>query len=242
MNEQRGAVPLSVVMPVYNEEGAIALAIDEVQRLVLARVEGAELVVVNDGSKDGTAALIDRAAASDPHVRPIHQANRGHGGALMAGLAAARGEYVLLIDSDRQILLDDFPVAWQHILNGRDGVFGVRSVRHDPALRLRLSAFIRRVTGLLFGAPLVDPNVPYKLFRRSIWVEASPLIPPDTLAPSLFLAIFAAKRGYDIVRVDIVHKERDTGVVSIRRYKLFKFCAKAFGQLLAFRRRMSRVQ
>jgi dolichol-phosphate mannosyltransferase len=240
--EQRGTVPLSVVMPVYNEEGAIALAIDDVQRHVLARVEGAELVVVNDGSKDGTAAIIDEAAARDPRVRPIHQANRGHGGAVMAGLAQARGEYVLLIDSDRQILLDDFRVAWQHILDGREGVFGVRRVRHDPALRLRLSALIRRVTGLLFGVQLIDPNVPYKLLKRSIWLEASPLIPADTLAPSLFLAIFTARRGHDIVRVDIVHKERDTGVVSIRRYKLFKFCAKALGQLLAFRERMSRVQ
>lgn len=240
--DQRDTVRLSVVMPVYNEEGAIALAIDEVQRHVLAHVAGAELVVVNDGSRDGTAAIIDEAAARDPRVRPIHQANRGHGGALMAGLAEARGEYVLLIDSDRQILLDDFHVAWQHVLNGRDGVFGVRRVRHDPALRLRLSAFIRRVTGLLFGVRLIDPNVPYKLFKRSIWLEASPLIPADTLAPSLFLAIFADKRGHDIVRVDIVHKERDTGVVSIRRYKLFKFCATALGQLLAFRTRMSRVQ
>lgn len=235
-------VPLSVVMPVYNEEGAVALAIDDVQCHVLAHVPGAELVVVNDGSKDGTAAIIDRAAAADSRVRPIHQRNRGHGGALMAGLAEARGDYVLLIDSDRQILLDDFAVAWTHIEAGRDGVFGVRRVRHDPALRLRLSAVIRTVAGALFGVRLVDPNVPYKLIRRSIWLEAKPCIPDDTLAPSLFLAVFAARRGYDIVRVDIVHKERDTGEVSIRRMKLFKFCATALGQMLAFRARLFNVR
>ena len=240
--DRDGTVPLSVVMPVYNEEGAITLAIDDVQRHVLAHVPGAELVVVNDGSKDGTAAIIDAIAAQDPRVRPFHQANRGHGGALMAGLAQARGEYVLLIDSDRQILLDDFAPAWQQVVAGRDGVFGVRAVRHDPALRLRLSAFIRGVTGLLFGVRLVDPNVPYKLIRRSIWLEALPYIPEDTLAPSLFLAVFAARRGHDIVRVEIVHKERDTGEVSIRRFKLFKFCAVALGQMLAFRMRLFSVQ
>lgn len=241
MTESRKHVPLSVVMPVYNEEGAIVLAIDDVQQHVLAHVPGAELIVVNDGSKDNTAALIDEAATRDPRVRPLHQANRGHGGALMAGLAQARGEFVLLIDSDRQILLDDFPKAWQQVREGRDGVFGVRRVRHDPALRLRLSAFIRSVTGLLFGVPLVDPNVPYKLLRRSIWLEAQPLVPDDTLAPSLFLTIFTARRGYDIARMDIVHKERDTGVVSIRRFKLFKFCARALRQLLAFRGRLAGV-
>lgn len=235
-----GTVPLTVVMPVYNEQGAIALAIDEVQRQVLDHVAGAELVVVNDGSKDGTAGIIDLAAAADPRVRPIHQANRGHGGALMTGLSQARGTYVLLIDSDRQILLDDFAAHWQQIRAGRHGVFGVRAVRHDPALRLRLSAFIRHVTGLLFGVNLIDPNVPYKLFARRLWLEAQPLIPDGTLAPSLFLAIHAARRGHDIVRVDIVHKERDTGEVSIRRFKLFKFCAKALGQMIAFRARLAR--
>lgn len=233
-------VPLTVVMPVYNEQGAIALAIDDVQRHVLAHVPNGELVVVNDGSKDGTAAIIDQAAAADPRVRPIHQKNRGHGGALMAGLAQARGEAVLLIDSDRQILLDDFASHWQQMQAGRDGVFGVRAVRHDPALRLRLSAFIRTVSGLLFGVRVTDPNVPYKLFKRSLWTEAQPFIPEDTLAPSLFLAIHAARRQRDILRVDIVHKERDTGEVSIRRFKLFKFCAKALGQLLAFRSRLAR--
>lgn len=233
------AVPLSVVMPVYNEEGAIVDAIEDVRRDVLAHVPGAELIVVNDGSRDGTGPLIDRAAAADPRVRPIHQANRGHGGALMTGLAAARGEFVFLIDSDRQIALDRFPDAWRLVQQGRDGVFGVRRRRHDPVLRLRLSKFIRRVIGLMFGVRLADPNVPYKLLRRAIWDDARRHIPDDTLAPSLFLAIYAARRRLAIVDVDIVHKERDTGEVSIRRLKLFKFCARAFRQMLAFRRGLS---
>lgn len=229
-------VPLSVVMPVYNEEGAIALAIDEVRRDVLDRVPGAELVVVNDGSRDGTKAILDQAASRDPRVRAIHQQNRGHGGALMAALAAARGDYVFMIDSDRQIALDTFTAAWQQVQAGRDGVFGIRRRRHDPALRIHLSRFIRNSVGLLFGVRLPDPNVPYKLIRRAIWEAARTCIPDDTLAPSLFLAIYAARRGHDIVNVEIVHKERDTGEVSIKRMKLFKFCARAFSQMLAFRR------
>lgn len=234
-------IPLSVVIPVYNEEGAIVLAIDDVRRHVLSVVPGAELVVVNDGSRDGTGAMLDRAAAGDASIRVIHQANQGHGGALMTGLAAARGEYVFLIDSDRQIALDDFAAAWRHVQQGKDGVFGIRRRRHDPVLRLKLSKFIRSVVGVLFGARLPDPNVPYKLLRRSIWEEARAHIPAGTLAPSLFLAIYASRRGCDIAHVEIVHKERDTGVVSIRRWKLFKFCARAFRQLITFRRSLARV-
>src|SRR5690349_17973819 len=99
-------------MPVYNEEGAIVQAVDEVQRHVLDFVPGSQLIVVDDGSRDRTAELLDQAAAADPRVMVIHQANGGHGNALLTGLKAATGEYLFLIDSDRQIPLDEFPKAW----------------------------------------------------------------------------------------------------------------------------------
>lgn len=230
------AILLTVVMPVYNEEGAVVLAVDDVQRHVLDMVGGAELVVVNDGSRDGTGRLLDDAAAHDHRIRVIHQENRGHGGALMAALDAARGQYVFLIDSDRQIPLDGFAAAWAHITDGRDAVFGVRRRRHDPALRLHLTRVVRAAVSMLFGVRVFDANVPYKLLRRSIWNEARACIPPGTLAPSLFLAVFARARRFDIAEVDVVHKERDTGEVSIRRLKLLKFCARGLRQMLTFRR------
>ena len=233
-------VPLTVIMPVYNEEDAIVLAVDDVQRHVLSLVPGSELVVVNDGSRDRTGALLDEAAAKDQRVRVIHQANSGHGGAVMAGLAAARGECLFLIDSDRQIPLDSFAEAWSAIASGRDAVFGVRRRRHDPRLRLYLTRIIRPAIKMMFGVPLADANVPYKVLRRSIWEQARPAIPDGTLAPSLFLAIIAKLRGHNILELDVVHKERDTGEVSIRRMKLLKFCARGLSQMFELRRRLSR--
>lgn len=229
-------IPLSVVMPVYNEEDAIALAVEDVQRDVLDRVPGADFVIVDDGSRDGTGRLLDTIAGGDPRIRVIHQPNRGHGGALMTGLGVAQGEFVFLIDSDRQIPLDAFEAAWRQIQSGRDAVFGVRRRRHDPAIRLYLSNLIRAVVSVMFGVRICDANAPYKLVRRSIWQAASACIPPGTLAPSLFLAIFAKARGYDVVEVDVVHKERETGEVSIRRMKLLRFCAAGLRQMWAFRR------
>lgn len=232
-------VPLSVVMPVYNEEEAIAAAIDEVQQQVLRLVPGSELLVVDDGSRDRTGPLLDTIAADDARITIIHQANTGHGGALLAGIAAARGEYIFLIDSDRQIPLDDFASAWAAAAGGRDAVFGVRRRRHDPAIRLYLTRVVKGAVRIVFGVSLEDANVPYKLFRRAIWEQARPLIPDGTLAPSLFLAIVARLRGYDILEVDVVHRERNTGEVSIRRLKLLKFCARGLAQLLELRRRLS---
>jgi glycosyltransferase involved in cell wall biosynthesis len=230
---------LAVIMPAYNEEGAIADAVTEVERHVLSRVD-ATLVVVDDGSRDGTGAILDRLAAQDPRVRVIHKQNEGHGAALRTGLQQTRSEFVLLLDSDRQIPLDDFPRWWRELQAGRDAVFGVRRVRHDPRLRLALTRVIRSALRWLFGVELADPNAPCKLFRRALWEQASPLIPSGTLAPSLFLAVFARARGWDVAELDVSHRERATGEVSIRRWKLLRFCATAFQQMLAFRRALRR--
>jgi glycosyltransferase involved in cell wall biosynthesis len=81
--------PLSVVMPAYNEEDAIEQAVQDVQAHVLAVVPAAEFVVIDDGSRDRTPVLLDRSAARDGRVRVIHQANGGHGRALITGLEAA---------------------------------------------------------------------------------------------------------------------------------------------------------
>ena len=229
---------LTVIMPVYNEQDGIAAAVEEVQRQVLDRVAGAELVVVDDGSKDRTAAIVDAIAAEDARVRVIHQANGGHGAALLTGLKASNGEYVFLIDSDRQIPLDDFPAAWNEVIAGRDAVFGVRRRRFDPRLRLYLSSVVRQSVFVLFRVKLYDSNVPYKLFRRAIWNDVRDCVPDGTLAPSMFLAIAAKSRGYNIVEVDVSHKERDTGEVSLRKFKLLRFCARGLPQLLALRRRV----
>ena len=127
------SVPVSVIMPAYNEADGIRTAVAAVQEHVLDRVPGAEVIVVNDGSRDRTGELLNEIAAADPRVRVLHTPNGGHGTALMRGLAEARGDYVFLIDGDNQIPLETFETLWTVAQNGagppRDGVFGVRYVR-----------------------------------------------------------------------------------------------------------------
>jgi glycosyltransferase involved in cell wall biosynthesis len=229
--------PVSVVMPAYNEEGAIEAAVRDVALQILDRMPGAELIVIDDGSRDGTGAILDRLAAEDRRVRVVHQPNGGHGAALRRGMEQAGGDYLLLIDSDRQIPIESFDTLWQ-AAQGRDAAIGVRAQRHDPPFRLWLTRQIRRSLRVLFGVSLRDANVPFKVVRRSAWLAARPYIPEGTLAPSLFLAVFLKAKGMDVVEVDVPHLERQTGVASIRRWKLLKFCGRAFRQLLAFRRRL----
>ncbi|MCC6430734.1 MAG: hypothetical protein IT354_07475, partial [Gemmatimonadaceae bacterium] len=143
-----------------------------------------------------------------------------------------------LIDSDDQIPLDPFAQFWSlahETDRGRDGVFGIRRVRHDAQLRIVLTSVIRAVLMMLFRVRITDSNVPFKLVRRRVWLDAKRFIPDDTLAPSLFLALYMKRAGCDIRFVDVVHRDRVAGEVSIRRWKLVKFCARAFRQLLEFR-------
>jgi glycosyltransferase involved in cell wall biosynthesis len=232
------SVPLSVIMPAYNEEGAIEDAVGDVREHVFAAVPEAELVVVDDGSRDRTGAILDGLAAHEPRLRVIHKPNGGHGPALRTGLDAASGEYVFLVDSDRQVPLSAFPALWE-AAKGRDGAFGVRKTRNDARIRLALTAVVRTALRPLLGVRIYDANVPFKIVRRVVWEEAKGLIPADTLAPSLFLAVYMARRGCDVAQVEVPHKDRETGTVSIRRWKLLKFCARAFRQLLAFRARLN---
>jgi dolichol-phosphate mannosyltransferase len=232
--QEENCLTLSVVMPAYNEEGSIERAIAEIQEKVLDPVGNSELICVNDGSRDRTGAILDRLAQSDRRIRPIHQGNAGHGAALRNGLDQARGEYVFLIDSDRQIPIEAFEALWA-IAKGRDGALGVRSVRHDPWIRLILTRIVRLSLKLLFGVSLRDANAPFKIVRRSAWADSSPVIPKDALAPSIFLAVFLSRHRYNVIEVDVPHRVRQTGTGSLKIMKLVSFCTTAFGQLLEFR-------
>jgi len=224
-------------MPAYNEAAAIADAVSEVQRWVLVPLPTAELIVVNDGSRDDTGKILERLGAGEPRLRVVNQKNAGHGSALRTGLELARGEYVFLLDSDRQVPLEAFPEVWQGA-EGRDGVLGVRWPRHDPLFRLLLTRVIRSLLFLLFRVRLRDANCPFKIFRRSIWMEARDIIPEGTITPSLFLAVYMALRWPSIEQRTVPHRTRATGVVSMRRWKLVKTCILAFRQLWDFRRKL----
>jgi dolichol-phosphate mannosyltransferase len=128
---------LSVVAPVYNEEGTI----EEFYSRVLAALEGVnfELVLVDDGSSDSSAAILDRLAESDPRVRLVYLSrNFGHQTALTAGLDHARGDAVVMLDADLQDPPELIPRMLDHWRGGCDVVYAVREQREGES-RFKLS-------------------------------------------------------------------------------------------------------
>lgn len=161
---------LSVVIPVYNEKETILRIIDKVLQLDFVK----EIIVVDDGSKDGTVELL-REAALDGRVRIFfHDRNRGKGAALRTGFGHVTGEIVAVQDADLEYDPNEFAEMIKPILEGvADVVYGSRLSGGKPQ-RVHLfwhklgNGFLTFLTDLLYNTTLSDMETCYKMFRKNI--------------------------------------------------------------------------
>jgi dolichol-phosphate mannosyltransferase len=231
---------LSIVLPAWNEEGVVGELVEELDRKVAVPLGSAEIVVVDDGSTDRTAEVLAAAAADNERLRVVTQANRGHGPAVLAALALARGDWIFQLDSDGQFAVADFWKLWER-RDGADLVLGVRAERQDPAHRLVLSRVVAVVVSILAGRRIRDPNVPFRLIRRALWDDVAPLIGRDALAPSILTVVAAVVREWRVVDVPVHHRAREDGTSSLRALRLLRFSLRGLGQLIRFRVALART-
>ena len=185
------AMLVSIAMPAYDEAVNLeGVASDALAALASAGGDG-ELLIVDDGSRDGTGAIADALAARDARVRVLHHAaNRGFSGAMTTALRESRGEWVLLVPADGQLDMNEV----SRFLEARadaDIVVGVRRARTDGAQRVLLSRAFHRIAGLLFPLPLAEFSAAF-LFRRAL-VDAMPIRSRPRSATFLPEVLFRAK-------------------------------------------------
>lgn len=164
---------LSVVMPVYNEERFVA---SSVQRVLSADTCGLdiELIIVNDGSSDGTKSVLDRLAGQDPRIRVYHQSiNQGKGAAIRRGFSEVGGDIALIQDADLEYSPEDYPLLLKPILDGRaDVVFGSRFQGGTHRVLYFWHSVVNKMLTTLSNMTtdlnLTDMEVGYKVFRREI--------------------------------------------------------------------------
>jgi glycosyltransferase involved in cell wall biosynthesis len=227
-------------MPVYNEAGVIADVVAELTRDVVARLDGAEIVMVDDGSTDDTPAILDGLAAEHDHVRVIHAVrNAGHGPSLRAAFEAAEGEWFFQMDSDGQQLAAELWDLWA-LREQADLVVGVRRGRSEGRHRDLVSAAARAANRVVGGGRLRDVNVPFKLIRREVWEDLSGDVPSVPVAPSLLIAVGASVRGWRVAEVEISHLPRRAGSSTVDLRLLARLTAGALRELIAFRVRLAR--
>jgi glycosyltransferase involved in cell wall biosynthesis len=158
---------ISVFLPAYNDEATIAGLVGDALAVLPSLASDFEVIVVDDGSTDSTASVLDELALSNPRVRVIHhEVNRGYGGALRTGFASATKELVFYTDGDGQYDVREMALLRPLLTEGVDIVNGYKIKRADEWRRKALGAAYNRLAHLLFSIPIRDVDCDFRLIRR----------------------------------------------------------------------------
>jgi glycosyltransferase involved in cell wall biosynthesis len=199
---------LSVIVPVYNEQNTIL----EVLARVLAVDLEKQIVVVDDGSSDGTADLLDDWARKQPDWVTVHRhaKNQGKGAAVRTGLKVATGDYVIIQDGDLEYDPDDYQRLLAPLVESEaQVVYGSRFLGNNPRMFFTQrvgNVVLTTLTNLLYGSSLTDMETCYKLFSRDVVSGIDLTANRFDVEPELTAKVL--RRGLDIVEVPISYVGR----------------------------------
>ncbi|HXO67082.1 MAG TPA: dolichyl-phosphate beta-glucosyltransferase [Candidatus Dormibacteraeota bacterium] len=236
-----GAAPdLSVVIPAYNEESRLASTVDRVLEYLRQGARSYELIVVDDGSRDGTAGTVDAMNASGAAILLVrHPVNLGKGAAVRTGVLASKGDVVLFTDADLSTPITDADPLLRALLEGADVAIGSRALDrrlvevHQPVYRETMGRIFNLFVRAILLPGLHDTQCGFKAFRGDI-------------GRSLFLAM--ESRGFEF-DPEVLYRARRQGLV-IReipvhwrnspdtRVRALKDSARMFSALFRIRRRV----
>lgn len=217
---------VSIVMPVYNEAGALERVVAEWVAMLDAASIDYELRIYDDGSSDGTGEVLHRLAANNARIVAATHENRGHGPTLMRGYAEAGGEWVFQTDSDGEIEAISFASLWAE-RDRFDFLVGERVGRLSPMHRKVLTGGSRAVVALFFGRAVTDVNSPYRLMRGAWLRRVLPLIPADAAVPNIILTGLAAKTGARVFATPVTHVARRSGKTSLNLRRIARLAVRA---------------
>ena len=195
---------LSVVIPVFNEEGSLDELHLQLTRVAEDRGYELDVVFVDDGSTDRSWEIIEQLADRNANVRGVRfRRNFGKAAALSAGFAAVRGKMVMTLDADLQDDPAEIPTFLEEMDKGFDVVSGWKQVRHDPWHKVWPSRVFNWMVSRLTGVALHDHNCGMKCYRREIFDEV-----PLYGELHRFVPVLAAARGYRVSERVIQHRPR----------------------------------
>jgi glycosyltransferase involved in cell wall biosynthesis len=201
---------LSIFFPAFNEEAIIERTVRNALIAAGRNVWGFEVIVVDDGSADATAQVVEKLAKEDPRVRLVrHGKNRGYGAALRSGFAAATKDLVFYSDADGQFDLNELPGTLA-LARESPVVAGYRIKRSDPWHRLFIARTYRMIVFVVFGLRVRDIDCAWKMLRRDTLAKVE--LESDGAFISSELLIKLKRAGVGIREIGVHHYPRTTGV------------------------------
>ncbi len=212
-----GKIEISVLIPLYNEEGSLRELSERLGKALDGRGESWEAVFVDDGSTDGSFAVLERLHENDRRFRVIRfRRNFGKSAALRAGFRAARGNRVVIMDADLQDEPEEVPTLLDKLADGYDMVGGWRAERRDRFVKKLTSRIYNLATALLTGIRMHDFNCGLKAFTREV-IETIPV--HGEL--HRYIPVLAHRRGFRVTEVKVRHHPRRHGESKFGPYRFF---------------------
>jgi len=203
---------LSIVIPAYNEEQRLPEALRRIAAFVETKeLDFVEILAVDDGSRDGTAEVVRKAAAADPRIRLLQNpGNRGKGYAVRHGMQKAQGGWVLFTDADLSAPIEDLDRLEEAVRReNAGGAIGSRALdrrmvlKHQPLLREWVGRLFNFAMRLITGLPYRDTQCGFKLFRRDVAQCVAARQQCDGFGFDVEILFIARKHGYRIVEVPV---------------------------------------
>ena len=213
---------LSVFFPAYNDSGTIASMVIRTVKAASELTPDFEIIVVDDGSADGTAEIADELAHTYPQVRAVHHpTNRDYGAALRTGFHSATKELIFYTDGDAQYDPTELALLWEKMAPGIDLVNGYKISRADPLHRIIIGRVYHHIVKTLFGLTVRDVDCDFRLMRRRIFERINLEKTSGIICLEMMKKITDAQ--FRIVEVPVHHYHRAFGKSQFFNFRrLFK--------------------
>jgi len=210
---------ISVVVPVFNEEGNLPALLDRLTAVMNASGRPYELVFVDDGSRDRSLEILRAAAAANPsRIQVLELArNFGQHQAILAAFSRVRGDAVVTLDADLQNPPEEIPRLIAKLDEGYDVVGGIRRSRQDSAARRGASWLVNRVTSAITGIRMTDLGCMLRAYSRDVVDEINECDEASTFIPALAQSF--ARRPTEI---EVAHAPRTHGTSAYSLYRLIR--------------------
>jgi len=201
---------ISVFFPAYNDAGSIGKLVRSAALLLPALSEDFEIVVVNDGSSDGTTELLNELQQQYPSLKVVHHGiNRGYGAALITGFANCTKDLIFYTDGDGQYDIHELPRLLAALDDDVDLVTGYKIRRSDPRYRIVTGHIYRDLVRIMFGLKVKDVDCDFRLFRRCILRQFQLRCDSGVICVELIKK--CQLRGCRIVEIPVHHYHRASG-------------------------------